>query len=382
MFHSTYLQISRSAYANNIDQLRKLLGGSTLCAVVKGNAYGHGIEQIVPLALENGVRDFAVFSADEAWRVKDLLPGDARLMIMGMVPDEALEWAIREGVSFYVFNADRLQKALDVARAQNSQARIHIEVETGMNRTGMDRKEFKRALVMLESHPEHLHYSGLCTHFAGAESVANYYRIQKQIRRYKDFVAFSRKADMHPETLHAACSAAVIRYPATRLDLVRTGIMQYGFFPSPEIFIDYTKRTGDFQNPFKRVIRWASRIMDLKKVAKGDYIGYGAGFQSNSDMCVASIPVGYAHGYSRSLSNQGSVLIRGQRHSVIGIVNMNMLLCDVSKLEQPRIGEETVIIGRQGEAEISVASFCEMSNQVDYELLTRLNAHIPRVIVD
>jgi alanine racemase len=382
MFHSTYLEISRAAYANNIAQLRLLLGGSKLCAVVKGNAYGHGIEQIVPLALENKVRDFAVFSADEAWRVKKLLPGNEDVMIMGMIPDDAMEWAIREGVSYYVFNLQRLEKSLNTARRLGMKARIHLEVETGMNRTGLDRKSFKTALDYLREHPDLLQFSGLCTHFAGAESISNYYRIQKQIRRYKDYVSYTRKMDLHPADLHAACSAAIIRYPGTRLDLVRTGILQYGFFPSPEIFIDYTKRSGNFDNPFRRIIRWVSQIMDIKAVVKGDFIGYGSGYQSNADMRIASVPVGYAHGFSRSLSNQGSVLIRGMRHQVIGIVNMNMLLCDISKLDHPQVGEEAVIIGRQDEAEISVASFCEMSNQVDYELLTRLNANIPRVIVD
>jgi alanine racemase len=271
---------------------------------------------------------------------------------------------------------------LEAARKTGRKARIHLEVETGMNRTGLEKEPFKKALTIIRQNTDTLDYRGICSHLAGAESIGNYYRIQHQIKRFKELIKLNLKSGPAPSLIHAACSAAMIRYPGTRYDLVRVGILQYGFFPSPEIFIEYTKRTGNFDNPFKRLIRWTSQVMDVKHVNMGDYIGYGTGFLSSSNMKVAAIPVGYAHGYNRSLSNQGSVLVRGRRLNVVGLVNMNMLLVDATDLDDVCIGDEAVLIGRQDDAEISVASFSEISNQVDYELLTRLNSTIPRVLVD
>ncbi len=382
MFETTAIEISRSAYSNNIKLIKELSGRSMVCPVFKGNAYGHGLGLMVQLAMDNDLSYFAVFSADEAYQALNVCGKQGHIMIMGMIPAEAMEWAVSEEISFYIFHLQRLEEALSAAKKVGKRAVIHLEVETGMNRTGLDKSQFKSALETIRKHPQYLRYAGICTHLAGAEGIANYYRIQKQIKRFKEIVRSNQKQGPVPESIHAACSAAIIRYPATLFDLVRVGILQYGFFPSPEIFIEFTKRSGSFENPFQRLIRWTSRVMDTKSIQMGDYIGYGTGFLSSSNMRVAAIPIGYAHGYSRSLSNKGSVLIRGHRLNVVGLVNMNMLLVDATELKDIQIGDEVVLIGRQGNAEISVSSFAEISNQVDYELLTRLHSSIPRILVD
>lgn len=382
MFHSTTIEISRSAYSNNIEHIKKMSGGSQLCVVLKGNAYGHGLNQMVELAMLNHIKNFAVFSADEAYKVKSICSDKSRMLIMGMIPDEAISWAIENQVAFYIFNLDRLYKAIEISRKMNRKAKVHLEVETGMNRTGLNLREYNRARNLILKNKDNIEFAGLCTHLAGAESISNYIRIQNQITRFNHFIHLNDHINPKPACIHAACSAAIIRYPETCLDMVRTGILQYGFFPSPEIFIEYTKMTNNFDNPLTRIIRWKSKVMDVKMVKKNSYIGYGSSYLSAHNMKIAAIPVGYAHGFNRSLSNQGHALIQGKRHSVIGMVNMNMLLADVTDTPNVSIGDEVVLIGRQGEAEISVASFCEMSNQVDYELLTRLDNNIPRILVD
>ena len=164
--------------------------------------------------------------------------------------------------------------------------------------------------------------------------------------------------------------------------MVRIGILQYGFFPSREVLIDYLTRHKENDYPLTRLISWKTKVMDVKSVKAGDFIGYGTSYLANANMKVASIPVGYSHGFSRSLSNQGRVLIQGKRLSVVGMVNMNMTLVDVSNLEGVQKGDEVVLIGKQGDLEISVSSFGEFSDLVNYELLTRLPSNIPRKIVD
>jgi alanine racemase len=184
-----------------------------------------------------------------------------------------------------------------------------------------------------------------------------------------------------PEYRHVASSAAAIAYPYARFDMVRIGILQYGYWPSAETFIQCVSNRDEKADPLTRVISWKSRVMSVKKVRRGEFVSYGTSYLAQEDKKIAVIPVGYSHGYSRSLSNLGGVLINGKRVGVIGSVNMNMLIADVTKLPKVMAGDEVVLIGRQGELTISVASFSEFSNQLNYELLTRLPEGIKRHVV-
>ena len=185
-----------------------------------------------------------------------------------------------------------------------------------------------------------------------------------------------------PGKRHTACSAAAMSYLKSRMDMVRIGIMQYGFWSSRETFIGYINNKEEKADPLHRIIRWKSHVMSTKSVKAGEFIGYGTSYLAQRDMKIATIPVGYSHGFSRGLSNQGRVLIHGNRIGVIGIVNMNLITVDITNIPEIKKGDEAVLIGTQGDLTISVASFSELSNQLDYELLTRLNHNIPRVIVD
>lgn len=383
MLHTSRIEISRSALKHNLKFIRDFVNEGTLfSSVVKGNAYGHGIEIYVPLAQECGVKYFAVFSADEAFRVKNSCITDCTILIMGMLDYSQLEWAVENDIEFFVFNLNRLENAISIAKKLNKKAKMHIELETGMNRTGFNQKELSKVLEIIRNNEEHVSFCGLCTHYAGAESISNYYRIQKQYRQFSRLTKTVLAKGFSPALLHTACSAATLRYPKTQMDLVRIGILQYGFFPNREILIDYLTKTKQQDIPLQRILSWKSRVMDLKQVKTGEFVGYGTSYIANFDMNIAIIPVGYSHGFSRSLSNQGRVLINGQRVSVIGMVNMNMITVDVSNLDHIDIGDEVVLIGEQGNQEISVSSFSEYSDLLNYELLTRLPSNLPRIVVE
>ena len=380
-FHTSHLEISKSALKHNLSYLKEnIVPNAQISSVVKGNAYGHGIELFVPLAEECGINHFSVFSADEALRVHRARTGNSRIMIMGMIDPNQLEWAIENEVEFYVFEQERLAKSLEAAKKTGKKAKLHIEVETGMNRTGFSLKKLPSVLNMLKQNSDSLCFQGLCTHYAGAESITNYYRIRKQQHSFDKAVKSVAKNGLTPMQKHCACSAAALRYPKSRMDLVRLGIVQYGYFPTQEVLIEYITTKKILQNPLQRLISWKSKVMDVKVVKAGEFIGYGTSYLTNSEKTIATIPVGYSHGFSRSMSNQGRVLIHGQRVSVIGTINMNMLTVDVTSLENVNIGDEVVLIGRQGDLEISVASFSESSEQINYELLTRLPSELPRYV--
>lgn len=164
--------------------------------------------------------------------------------------------------------------------------------------------------------------------------------------------------------------------------MVRIGILQYGFWPSKETFIQFLSKNNLLVDPLNQILGWKSAIMSIKDVKTGEFISYGTSYLAQKDMKIAIIPVGYSHGYARNLSNQGRVLINGQRVAVIGMVNMNMLIADITSIDQVSLGDEVVLIGKQGDLSINVSSFAEFSDQLNYELLTRLPADIPRIIIN
>lgn len=382
MLHTSRIELSQSAYAKNFEFIQQTLSKNCrYSSVVKGNAYGHGIAQFVPMVEAFGVDHYSVFSAIEADEVLKAADNQPTVMVMGMLDLPQLEWAIGHDVEFFVFDKDRLNHAQRIAQKMGKQAKIHLEIETGMNRTGIQEHELKEVLSFI-SKADSIAFNGLCTHYAGAESISNYYRVQQQIKKFDELQQRIYDAGLTPKLHHTACSAASIRYPETQMDLARIGILQYGFFPTREVLVDYQTKHEMHEEPLKRIISWKSQLMDVRTVKKGEFVGYGTSFLANEDMTVGLIPIGYSNGFSRSLSNQGRVLVRGERVSVIGMVNMNMLSVDLTTVYGAEKGDEVVLIGKQGQQEISVASFGEFSDQVNYELLTRLPKDIPRMVVD
>jgi len=383
MHQTTHIEISKSALQNNIAFIQSILGKNVcLSSVIKGNAYGHSIELMVPLLEACGITHFSVFNGDEALRVHTVCSKNTEIMVMGMLTKHQLEWAIHKQISFFVFDVHRLKMAIELAKANNTKACIHLELETGMNRTGITQKEFQAVVKLIKTNEAFLTIKGICTHFAGAESIANYYRVKTQHEKFKRLSKKLNDLGIKAETRHIACSAAALRYPTTQLDMARIGIMQYGFFPNQEVLIDYLSKHKQHSNPLKRILTWKSQVMGTKEIKRGEFVGYGTSFFASNNMKIANIPVGYSYGFSRSLSNHGRVIVNGEYAPVIGIVNMNMMSIDITDIPKTQIGDEVVLIGKQGEKEISVASFSDFSQQINYELLTRLPLDIPRIVVD
>ena len=379
MFETSIIEINKSALDANLKFIRKQIGNRKLSCVVKGNAYGHGIEEYVPIAEQLGVNHFAVYSADEAERIHSIKHPETEIMIMGSVDDAALAWAIENGIECWMFELDRLEKAIELAGNLDKKALIHIELETGMNRTGFKAKNLEKAAELISKKSKQVEIVGICTHFAGAESISNYYRIKDQIEVYNQLVAHLNELNIKAKYYHTCCSAASLRFPEMMLDMVRIGILQFGFWPSQETFIEFTRNQNTKTDPLKRLITWKSAVMSIKEVNSGDYIGYGTSFLAQRDMTIGICPVGYSHGFSRSLGNQGRAVVNGTRVSVIGTVNMNCIALDLSEVSAEK-GDEVLLIGSDGAAEVSVASFSEFSNQLNYELLTRLPLNIPRIV--
>ena len=377
---SSSIELSRLALENNIDFLRKLVGPDvTISSVLKGNAYGHGIKHMVPELERLGIRHFSVFGSFEALDVASFSTESSTILIMGDILDDHMPWMIENDVECFVFNKIRLNALCKQARLMKKKARIHLELETGMNRTGINPSEWKEMAALLQDYSDCIEVIGMCTHFAGAESVSNYKRILNQKEIFSNGVAYFKGKGINPTILHTSCSAGAIMYPENNLNMVRIGILQYGLWPSQETQVSYMREHKLTEDPLSRVISWRSHVMDIKTVKMGEFIGYGTSFLAEYDMRVASVPVGYSYGFSRGLSNHGRVLINGHRLSVVGVVNMNMFLVEITHAEV-NIGDKVTLIGNDGDLSISVSHFSNLSEQLNYELLTRLDKDIPRVV--
>lgn len=383
MIATSTLEISAKAYRKNIRYIRSEIGPKPIIsAVVKGNAYGHGISQMIEIAEKAGIRHFSTFSSDEAWEVLENSKKGSEIMILGMLHLQELPELISKGISFYVFDFERLQRAIAISKENGIPAKVHIEVETGFHRTGFDWNQREKLSELLLENKNFISIEGLCTHYAGAESVSNFVRVKNQIARYQDFKDFFNAKGIAFKTYHTACSAATLIFPETIMDMVRIGIAGYGFWPTKETFFaKLNSLPKGNKNPLKRLITWKSSVMSLKSVKTGEFVGYGNSFMALENINLAIVPVGYGHGYSRLLSNQGMVLINGHYCVVVGTVTMNAIAVNISKLKGVKVGDEVILIGKQRGKEITVASFSESTQMVNYEMLTRLPREIPRTII-
>jgi alanine racemase len=385
MQQTSYIELSKKALKKNFRYLKKLIGNEVkIASVIKANAYGHGIQQFVPLAEECGIDYFATFDVYEAEKATTIKKDSSQLMVMGFIDDENLAWLIDNDISFFVSNLHRLNQAIIYAKQLGKPARIHIELETGLHRTGIEKTDLIKTAQIIKKNLSLLKLEGLCTHYAGAESISNYVRIHNQKNTFNEIKRWLSKRNINFRYCHTACSAAALLYPETRMDMVRIGLAQYGYWPSKETRIHklLSDAASYRKDPLHQLLTWKSKVMDTKTVSTGEFIGYGHEYQADRETSIAIIPVGYFHGYRRSLSNVGHVLIHGKKAPIIGMVNMSMMITDVSKINNVQKKDEVVLIGKQKKRKISVASFSERFNLVNYEFLTRLPMQIPRFIVE
>lgn len=381
--HSSRIELKQSAYKNNITFIRKKIGKEViLSSVVKANAYGHGIGIFVPMAEKCGISHFSVASAYEAEEVLNVCKADTRIMIMGIIYEMDIPWAVENNIEMYVYNFDRLQKVLEAAKKAGKVAKVHIEVETGANRTGMQKKEFPKALTFLKRHKSHIVFEGLCSHFGGAESFANRFKIEMQHKRFKEFLKECKAKKILPNVRHIASSAAALIMKDTVYDMVRVGVAQYGFWPSPDTYFAHLQQVNKMSDSgLKRIFTWKTDIMDIRQVDQGEFIGYGTAFQATQNMTIAVLPLGYSNGYPRALSNRGHVLIKGKKAPIVGLINMNLFMVDISHIAEVKLGDEVILIGRQNNNVINVSSFTNLTQSLNNEMLSRLPSAIPRLVV-
>lgn len=378
--HSSRIELSQSALKKNINFIRKKIGEkAVISSVVKANAYGHGIDPFVKMAEKAGINHFAVASAFEAEKVLAIKSASSSVMIMGILYEQDFDWAVSNEIEIYVFNYERLEQLKKIAVKLNKQVKVHLEVETGANRTGIPFTDFNKSLTYLKRNKKHLEFTGLCTHFGGAETYGNKFKIDKQHKIFKELCGICKKRKFLPKYRHIASSAASLMYSDTVYDLVRVGVTQYGFWPSPDVYYHHLQEVGKLaDNPLRRIISWKTDIMDIRDVEEGEFIGYGTAYQATQSMTIAVLPLGYSNGYPRAQSNRGYVLIKGKKARITGLINMNLFMVEISHIPDAKVGDEVILVGRQKNKSINISSFTQVTHLLNNEMLSRLPSDIPR----
>ncbi|RMF58564.1 MAG: alanine racemase [Calditrichaeota bacterium] len=379
--NNTWIEISESAYEHNLKFFRKLIGEKTeLSVVVKANAYGHGWQSIARLAMKHGADSFCVHSIDEALRLRRA-GFHQPILIMGHIPLNRLEEAVQEKFRIVVFNRETVERLDQITTRLSALARIHLKLETGTYRQGIDASELDWYITKLKNTPRVV-LEAVYTHFANIEDTTNHDYANFQKYTFNQMVKIIKDSGFPILKRHIACTAAILLFPDTHMDMVRLGIGQYGLWPSRETFESY-KKNGE-KNGEKLllpVLTWKARITQLKWVDAEHTIGYGRTFKTTRKTRIAVIPVGYSDGYDRGLSNQGYVLVHGKRAPVRGRVCMNLMMVDVTDIPKVKLEDEVVLIGNQGKEQITADELANWSGTINYEIVSRINSDIPRIIV-
>ena len=371
----SWVDVSSSALVSNANELKRLAGDSAFMAVVKSNAYGHGIRQTVK-AVNRQADWVGVDSLEEAEIVREAKSKKPTL-ILGYVPYQLLKSVVKQGFSQVVYSRPTID-LLSRHATKSRPAKVHIKLETGTSRQGIETKELPTFLRYIYRRPN-LIVEGLSTHFANIEDTADPAYAFLQLKRFKEAVKIVERLGKKPPFLHTACSAAAIIYPETQFDLIRTGISLYGLWSSKITKGAAVDRGINIQ--LKPALTWKTIVAQVKKIRSGTPVSYGLTEKVRRDSIVAIIPVGYWDGFDRGQSSVGNVLICGHRAKVLGRVCMNMTVADVTDIRGVKEENEVVIIGRQGREEISAEEFAERIGTVNYEAVTRINPMLPRIVV-
>ena len=367
-----WTEIDLGAIAHNVQELRRLVQPkASFMAVVKANAYGHGAVEISRTALANGANWLGVALLDEALVLRK--SGiTAPILILGYVPEEQAEAIVESNIRQTVFSFSLAQALSQAAQRLGKPARIHLKIDTGMGRIGFRiEEESIREILRIRDLPG-LEIEGIFSHFSTADASDKEYA-QEQLTRFNRVVKQLEAEALIIPIHHIANSAAVIDLPESHLDLVRPGISIYGLYPSDEVQKDRVA--------LRPALSLKARITQVKEVLGETAISYGRTYITSGPTRIASLALGYADGYPRVLSNRGEVLVHGQRAPVVGIITMDQFMVDVGHIPGVQVGDEVVILGRQGNQTITAEEIGEKTGTINYEIVTRIGSRLPKIFL-
>ncbi len=376
----SWVEIDATALRNNLELFREKVGDKVeLAPVVKSNAYGHGMMTVTGLCQDMADR-LCVNSLGEAAALRQAgveLP----IVVMGYVEQADLPELVSLDIQPVVTSLETLDRLAGEVVRQARTLKVHLKVETGTHRQGVPLRELQPFVLKIKASPG-LELEGLSTHYANIEDTTDHSFAMAQIATF----GAARKAvegwlGKPVPVCHTACSAATLLLKETHMDLVRIGIALYGLWPSRETLVSCREEGGDLPD-LRPVMTWKSRIAQVRSVEEGSYIGYGCTYRTTRESKIAVLPVGYNEGYDRRLSGTGHVLVRGRRAPVRGRVCMNMTMVDVTDIPGAALEDEAVLLGAQHDEQISAGQLAGWCGTIAYEVVTRVNPTLPRIVVN
>ncbi len=339
---------------------------SEMMPIVKADAYGHGVIPVVKTLMASGANRFGVALVEEALEIKAVFP-EVTVMVLGATELDQADTLVKEEIIPAIFRLSQAQALSEAAVKQNRTARLHIKIDTGMNRIGFRERDF--ADIMKIAALPNLFIEGIFTHLATSDQRDLSFA-REQLNRFQSLYNRLKKAGLTIPIRHAANSAAILQFPESHFELVRVGISLYGFSPSSQM-------SGAVD--LEPVMAWKAKVSHVKSIKTGESVSYGRTFQAAYPTRVATIPVGYADGLRRALSNQGEMLMHGKRSSMIGRVCMDQTMLEVSKIPGVQVGDVVTILGKDGYDHITATEMAEWLGTISYEVVCGISKRVPRV---
>lgn len=364
----TWAEINLKDYEHNLRQLRKLIGSKVrLMAVIKANAYGHGIVEIAKQAEKSGIEYLGVVCLYEGRLVREAgvkLP----ILVLNYIDPDGAKRALDLDLTLNVMDEDVLETVDKYARKLGKKAKIHVKIDTGMHRAGLLPDKAIKFIPEIESY-KNIILEGIFTHFATSdekdlsfthEQLGRFNKLLKSLKLPKGII------------IHSANSGATLRSPESHFNMVRPGIISYGLAPS-----------GDFKLPFipHPVLQLKSKIVQIRRIGKEETVGYGRGYKAIKDTIVGLVPIGYGDGYRRGPANAGFMIVHGKKANILGRVSMDQASIDLTGTPNVNVGDEVVIISNTEGSGISASEIAERWGTINYEMVTGLSGRVSRVYI-
>ena len=366
-----WAEIDLDILANNMRNIKKLAGNKEVMAVVKADAYGHGALDVAPCLLENGASRLAVAMLTEAVELRNNNI-TAPIMILGYTPLYLGEELINYDIEQTIYDLDYAKELSSLALSLNKKAKVHIALDTGMGRIGfLPTDESFKAICEICT-LDGLDVIGIFTHFSSSDEKDKDYT-QYQFNQIYDFINKLEDAGVNIPLKHASNSAAIIDLPNTYLDAVRAGIILYGYYPSNEVEKENLS--------IKPALTLKARIAHVKELESGMYISYNRTFKTSRKSKIATIPIGYADGYIRTLKHEAKVIVNGQLAPIVGNICMDQFMIDVTDIDDVKSGDEVILLGESNGIKFNADDLAKCMNSINYEVLCLLKKRVPRAYI-
>ena len=367
-----WAEIDLDKLAHNMREIRRVSKSESIIAVVKADAYGHGAVDVAPVLLKNGADILAVAVVTEAVELRR--SGlECPIIVLGFTPPELISDLLKYDIEQAVYSYEFAKELSRIAEKENKTAKIHIVVDTGMARIGyLPGDESVEEVCNICKLPS-ISAVGMFSHFSSADEKDKTYTYM-QMKKYNDFCEKIKAKNVNIKMRHTANSAAIIDLPETHLEAVRPGIIIYGYYPSEEVNRESIN--------LKPVMTLKANVVHIKTLPAGEFVGYGRRHKTERESVIATLPVGYADGYTRLLFQKAKVIINGKFAPVIGSICMDQCMVDVTGIEGVNIGDEVILIGEDGDNKFTADIVAGLIGTISYEVVCMISKRVPRVYIE